>query len=128
MFEKLINNVQDKYKKYKEESSLYNDLLNKTKILENLITIPNIDKTKITVSYKDILEICPDLNEQKALIIRGILPLNELYLTVLYAKECKTNIFDLFWAFEFTFCFNVISLFLHISKIDKNVATTISLV
>lgn len=92
MFEKLINNVQDKYKKYKEESSLYNDLLNKTKTLENLITIPNIDKTKITVSYKDILEICPDLNEQKALIIRGILPLNELYLTVLYAKECKTNI------------------------------------
>lgn len=91
MFEKLINSIQDKYKKYQEESLTFKNLLDKTEIINDLENVPLINKNDITISYKNILENCPDLNENKALIIRGLLPVDEIFLTVMYSRECKTN-------------------------------------
>lgn len=91
MFKDLFKNVQDKYKKIQEESLLYNKLLETTGIVSNLESVPVTLKKNITISYRDILEICPDLNDNKAMIVRAILPLNEVYLTVMYARECKSN-------------------------------------
>lgn len=91
MFKEILNSVQDKYKKIQEESVLYNKLLKTTGTISNLENLPVIEKKSITISYKDILEKCPDLNDSKAMTIRGVLPINEVYLTVMYARECKTN-------------------------------------
>lgn len=91
MFKELLNTVQDKYKKIQEETTLYNELLKTTSTISGLTKLPFIDKKNITVSYKEIMDICPDLNDDKASIIRGILPLDEVYLTVMYARESKTK-------------------------------------
>lgn len=91
MFDKLINNVGEKYRKFQEENLLYKNMLDKTDILSDLNQVPLIDRKNITISYKEILEICPDLNDNKALLIRGLLPIDEVYLTVMYGKECKSN-------------------------------------
>lgn len=91
MFKKLFNSVHDKYKQMQEESSLYLRLLNTTGTITGLTNVPVINRNEMTISYKEILDICPDLNDNKALLIRGLLPVNEVYLTVMYAKECKTN-------------------------------------
>lgn len=91
MFKELLNNVQDKYKKIQEENALFNKLLETTGTISKLEDIPIIEKKDITISYKDIMDICPDLNDNKAVLIRGLLPIDEVYLTVMYAKECKTN-------------------------------------
>ncbi len=91
MFKELLNNVQDKYKKIQEENALYNKLLETTNVVSSLIDVPIIDKKSITVSYMDILNLCPDLNDEKALLIRGLIPIDEVYLTVMYTRECKSN-------------------------------------
>ncbi len=92
MFKKMFNSVQEKYKQLQDESELYLKLLNSTDTVTNLAEIPDINKNTVTVSYKDILEVCPDLNDNKALLIRGLIPIDEEYLTVMYAKECKTSL------------------------------------
>lgn len=91
MFKELINNVQEKYKRQKEEAALYNDLIEKTSTINKIAPLPAIDKKNITISHQDIVNICPDINDQKAQTIIGTLPIDELYLTVMYSKECKTN-------------------------------------
>ena len=91
MFKGLINNISETIKRKENENNLYNQLLNNSLTIGTLNPIPTIDKKNITISYENILNICPDLNDSKALIIQGILPIDELYLTIMYAKECKTN-------------------------------------
>lgn len=91
MLKEFFGGVHDKYKQMQEESSLYLRLLNTTGTVTGLTSVPVINKNDITVSYKEILDICPDLNDSKALLIRGLLPADEVYLTVMYAKECKSN-------------------------------------
>jgi len=91
MFNKIIGKIQEKYQQIQAESQEYN------KLLETTTTFPEyspfaIDITKKnSISYKEILNICPDLNDQKALLIINAIPINELYLTVMYCRECKTN-------------------------------------
>lgn len=92
MFKKLFSGVQNKYKQIQEESTLYLKLLNTTNTIAGLTSLPTISKNDMTVSYKHILDICPDLNDNKALLIRSLLPINEVYLTVMYSKECKTSL------------------------------------
>ena len=47
---------------------------------------------KLTISYKLLMDICPDLNENDAIILREVIPIDELILSCVYANECKTNV------------------------------------
>lgn len=107
MLKKLLSGVKEKYQKAQEESSLYLRLLNSTGTVTNLVAVPIINKKGILISYKDILNICPDLNDDKAALIRGVLPAWEDYLIVMYAKECKSNLE--YFLVPTTECFWIIS-------------------
>ena len=92
MFKEFFSGVQEKYKKMQEEDAKYRELLEKATVLPAFYSLPEIDKKKITISPKLLLDLCPDLNEQNAFIIRGVIPVDEVCLHCLYATECKTGV------------------------------------
>jgi len=91
MFKEIINKVQNKYRTHIEEIEKYNSLVEQSNVVSTLYAVPSFNKKDFTVSYKDILEECPNINESKAVVVRGLIPFYEVYLTVVYAKEVKTN-------------------------------------
>ena len=91
MFKELLTKVQNKYKEKLEENEKYNELLHKVNTLPNFYSYSNTNN-KLTISYKLIMDICPDLNENDAIIIRKDIPVDELILFCIYATECKTDI------------------------------------
>lgn len=92
MFKQLLNGVQDKYKKMQEDNARYQDLLNKVFVLPKFYPYTAVDKKNLTVSHKLLMDMCPDLNEKDAILIRGLIPIEEVCLSCLYAIECKTGI------------------------------------
>lgn len=92
MFKQLLNEVQDKYKKIQEDNARYQDLLNKVFVLPKFYPYTAVDKKNLTVSHKLLMDMCPDLNEKDAILIRGLIPIEEVCLSCLYAIECKTGI------------------------------------
>ena len=92
MFKQLLNEVQDKYKKMQEDNARYQDLLNKVFVLPKFYPYTAVDKKNLTVSHKLLMDMCPDLNEKDAILIRGLIPIEEVCLSCLYAIECKTGI------------------------------------
>ena len=92
MFKQLLTKVQNKYKEKLEENEKYNELLNKVNTLPNFYNYSYSQNNKPTISYKLLMDICPDLNENDAIIIREVIPINELVLSCIYANECKTNV------------------------------------
>ena len=92
MFKQLLTKVQNKYKEKLEENEKYNELLNKANTLPNFYNYSYSQNNKPTISYKLLMDICPDLNENDAIIIREVIPINELVLSCIYANECKTNV------------------------------------
>ena len=92
MFKQLLNGVQDKYRKMQEEEAHYQELLQKSSILPEFYSHPPVDNKSITVSHKLLMDLCPDLNESDAILIRGLIPIEELCLSCLYAAECKTGL------------------------------------
>lgn len=92
MFKQLFNGVQDKYKQMQEESARYQELLGKVFTLPKFYSYTAVDKKRLTVSYKLLMTMCPDLNEKDAVIVRGLLPIDEICLSCLYATECKTGL------------------------------------
>lgn len=92
MFKELVNKVQEKYQQRREEEAKYQELLTSCTTLPQFYALPNIDKKTFTISYKPLMEGCPDLNESDAIIVRGLIPMDEVCLFCLYATECKTNL------------------------------------
>lgn len=91
MFNNLINNIQNKINTIKEENANYNNLLNKSSKFTNLTPIPPLNKEPIEGKINHITKECPDLNQEKATIIDKLIPLDQTYLTINYAKEIITN-------------------------------------
>ena len=92
MFKQLLTQVQNKYKEKVEENEKYKELLNKVNILPKFYNYSHPLNNKLTISYKLLMDICPDLNENDAIILREVIPIDELILSCVYANECKTNV------------------------------------
>ena len=92
MLKELLNGVQEKYRKKQEEDIKYQELLQTAVSLPAFCSLPVIDKKTFTISYKILMELCPDLNESAAIIVRRVIPIDEICLSCLYAIECKTNL------------------------------------
>ncbi len=92
MLKELLNQVQDKYKRIQEEEARYQELLEKSLILPSFHPFAVTDKKSLTLSYRTLMDLCPDLNEKDAILIRGLIPIEELCLSCLYAMECKTGV------------------------------------
>ena len=92
MFKQLLTQVQNKYKEKLEENEKYKELLNKANTLPKFYSDSHPLNNKLTISYKLLMDICPDLNENDAIILRKTIPIDELILSCVYANECKTNV------------------------------------
>ena len=92
MFKQLLTQVQNKYKEKLEENEKYKELLNKANTLPKFYNHSHSLNNKLTISYKLLMDICPDLNENDAIILRKTIPIDELILSCVYANECKTNV------------------------------------
>ena len=92
MFKKLWSGVQEKYKKMQEEDELYYQLLGKVTLLPKFYPFTVVDKKNLTISHKQLQELCPDLNENDAIMIRGLIPIDEVCLECFYASECRSGI------------------------------------
>ena len=91
MLKELLNKLENKYNKIKQENNTLNTLLETTVTFDSLNPIPNITIPTSQEKITYITNECPDINEEKATIISKLIPINETYLTILYAKEVKTN-------------------------------------
>ena len=91
MLNNLLNNVKTKINKIKEENKNYNIQLNNSTHFIGLQPLPNLPEKKNEKNINTILETCPDLNKEKAIIINKIIPTTETYLTIMYAKEIVTG-------------------------------------
>ena len=87
----IIQNIQNKITKIKEENNNYNNLISNSQTIQNLTPIPNLNNEIIDYKIQQITTICPDINKDKAIIINKLIPLEETYLTVEYTKEVVTN-------------------------------------
>lgn len=92
VFKELVNKVQEKYQQRREDEAKYQELLTSCATLPQFYSLPKIDKKTFTISYKPLMEECPDLNESDAIVVRGLIPMEEVCLFCLYATECKTNL------------------------------------
>ncbi len=91
MFNQAIKNLKDKYNTIKQENDTLDNLLNTTTTFQNLYKIPIQKDNNLEQKINFILNNCPDINEEKAKIISNIIPIQETYLEVFYAKEIKSN-------------------------------------
>lgn len=92
MFKQLFSGIKDKYQQIKVEEEQYQSLLAKALVLPKFYSYIPVDKKNLTISYKLLMDICPDLNEKDAISIRGLIPIDEVCFSCLYATECKTGI------------------------------------
>lgn len=92
MFKQLLNGVQDKYKQIQEEGARYQELLGKVFTLPKFYSFTPVSKKQLTISYKVLMNMCPDLNEGDAVVVRGLIPIDEVVLSCLYTTECKTGL------------------------------------
>ncbi len=91
MLNQFIKNIQKKYDTIKKENDTLDTLLNTTTTLKNLypITIQKDNHLEQKIAF--IQNNCPDINEEKAKLITNIIPIQETYLEVFYAKEVLSN-------------------------------------
>ena len=92
MLKQFFQGVQDKYQQMQEEGARYQELLGKVFLLPKFYPYTPVDRKKLTISCKYLMNMCSDLNEGDAVLIRGLLPIDEICLSCLYASECKTGI------------------------------------
>lgn len=92
MLKQFFSGIQDKYKKMQDEENKYQELLPKVFTLPKFYSFAPINKKQITISYKPLMNMCVDLNEAAAVVVRGIIPVDEIVLSCLYATECKSNL------------------------------------
>lgn len=91
MFNQLLKNIQNKYTTMKQENDNLDTLLNQTTTFQNLFPIPLLKDNYLEQRISFIQNNCPDINEEKAKIISNIIPIQETYLEVFYAKEIISN-------------------------------------
>ena len=91
MFNQLLKNIQNKYTTMKQENDNLDTLLNQTTTFQNLFPIPLLKDNYLEQRISFIKNNCPDINEEKAKIISNIIPIQETYLEVFYAKEIISN-------------------------------------
>ena len=91
MFNQAIKNIKDKYNTIKQENDTLDNLLNTTTTFQNLYKIPIQKDNNLEQKINFIQNNCPDINEEKAKLISNIIPIQETYLEVFYAKEIKSN-------------------------------------
>ena len=87
----IINSIQEKINNIKKDNEEYNIKLNNSQILTNLNPIPDNNNEIISYKIEEIIKNSPDINKEKAIIINKLIPIEETYLTSIYAKEIKTN-------------------------------------
>lgn len=92
MFKQFLNGVQNKYKQMQEEEARYQELLGKVFTLPKFYSFTPVNKRQLTISYKVLMNMCPDLNEGDAIVVRGLIPIDEVPLSCLYTTECKTGL------------------------------------
>lgn len=96
MFKDIINNltnkITDKVNTIKNENNQYKKLLKETVILNNLFPISRTPQVAQPNRTNTITTECPDINKEKAQLIANLIPLEETFLSINYAKEVKTNI------------------------------------
>lgn len=91
MFKEQINKLTDKVNTIKKNNNHYKELLQTTATFTGFFTIPELN---ITPSYHRITTItteCPDINKEKATLISSLIPVEETFILINYAKEIKTN-------------------------------------
>lgn len=91
MLKDIMNKIQHQIDTKKKENKDYKILLQKTETFKNMSPILIEDKEISEHKTTFIINECPDLNAEKALIIAKLIPIKETYLTILYAKEILTN-------------------------------------
>ena len=91
MFNQLLKNIQNKYTTMKQENDNLDTLLNQTTTFQNLFPLPLLKDNYLEQRISFIKNNCPDINEEKAKIISNIIPIQETYLEVFYAKEIISN-------------------------------------
>lgn len=91
MINKFINNIQTKLTKKREENKNYKATLPNSSKFTNLKPLPQLLHIKKEGLITKILNDCPDLNKDKAIIISNLIPINETYLTTLYTTEIISN-------------------------------------
>ena len=92
MFKQLFSGVRDKYQQMKAGEEQYQSLLTKALVLPKFYSYTPVDKKNLTISYKLLTDLCPDLNEKDAVSILGLIPVDEVCFSCLYATECKTGV------------------------------------
>ena len=93
MLKNILENITQKIEQQKTEMDNYNNLVDTTTTFKNLFPIPtNINKETSTYKINYIQNNCPDINKEKAILKDKIIPIEETYLNVYYAKEILTNL------------------------------------
>lgn len=91
MFKNILNSIQEKIDTKKKENDLFNELIDKTTIFQNLYPIPTTSVETPIQKITYITNTCPDINKEKAKTITSLIPIEETILTVLYSKEILTD-------------------------------------
>ena len=87
----FLQKIQNKIDKIKEDNNNYNNLIANSQTIQNLTPIPELNNDIIDYKVNLITTTSPDINKDKAIIINKLIPIEETYLTIMYAKEVTTN-------------------------------------
>ena len=87
----LINKLKNKIENQKRSNQELKKILEQNNIINNLNPLPTLPNNTCDGKIQKIIEECPDLNKEKAIIINKLIPLNEPYLAIMYAKEILSN-------------------------------------
>lgn len=91
MIKEFIGKIKNKISEVNKNYEEYQKELVAAEVITSVQPLPTEIQTNKRIDPNTIVNNCPDLNENKAKIILNTLPMNELHLCVLYAKEVKTN-------------------------------------
>ena len=86
-----IDAAKDKYKEYSDANSKFKEIVEKSKVLDNLTPVI-LDEKEDPGRIEKIKQLALNLSSDKVRIIDKIVDRNENILMVLLSKECKTNI------------------------------------
>lgn len=87
----LINKLKNKIENQKKSNQELKKILEQNNIINNLNPLQTLPNNTCDGKIQKIIEECPDLNKEKAIIINKLIPLNEPYLAIMYAKEILSN-------------------------------------
>ena len=91
MIKNFINKIKNKIDESNKNFEEYQKQLVEANTITSLMPYPEEINQNKRISPSVIVNACPDINETKAKLILNVLPMDELHLCVLYAKEVKTN-------------------------------------